>query len=71
MGENKVKVWFDEGMNILYVSLRKGASVDSEEIEEGVRIEYDAQNQIVALEISEITGRLARPLAKRLSEVVG
>ncbi len=57
-------------MDILYVSLRKGVSVDSEEIEEDVRIEYDAGNQIIGLEISEITRRLAKPLAKRLSEVV-
>jgi len=70
MGKNKIKVWFDEEMDILGVSLRKGASMDSEEIEEGVRIEYDAQSRIIGLEISEITRRLAKPLAKRLSEVV-
>jgi uncharacterized protein YuzE len=47
MGKNKIKVWFDEEMDILGVSLRKGASVDLEEIEEGVRIEYDAQSRII------------------------
>jgi len=64
MGKNKVGVWFDEETDVLYVSLRKGASVDSEEIEEDVRIEYDTQGQIIGLEISEMTGRLAKPLAK-------
>jgi len=70
MGKNKIGIWFDEGTDVLYVSLRKGASVDSEEIEEGVRIEYDAQGQIVGLEISEMTRRLAKPLAKRLAKIV-
>jgi len=70
MGKNKIKVWFDEETDILYVSLRKGASVDSEEREEGVRIEYDAQGQIVGLEISEMTRRLAKPLAKRLAKAI-
>ncbi len=70
MGKNKIEVWFDEQTDVLYISLRKGASVDSEEIEEDVRIEYDAQGQIVGLEISEMTRRLAKPLAKRLAKVM-
>ena len=70
MGKNKIGIWFDEGTDVLYVSFRKGASVDSEEIEEDVRIEYDAQGQIVGLEISEMTRRLAKPLAKRLAKIV-
>ena len=70
MGKNKIGIWFDEETDVLYVSLRKGACVDSEEIEEGVRIEYDAQGQIVVLEISEMTRRLAKPLAKRLAKIV-
>lgn len=70
MGKNKIGIWFDERTDVLYVSFRKGASVDSEEIEEDVRIEYDAQGQIVGLEISEMTRRLAKPLAKRLAKIV-
>jgi len=67
--KNKIKIWFDGDVDILYVSLRKGASVHSEEQEEGVRLEYDAQGQIIGLGISEITKRLAEPIAKRLAEV--
>jgi len=63
-------MWFDEEVDILYISLKKGASVHSEEQEEGVRVEYDAQGQIIGVEISEITKRLAEPLAKRLAKVV-
>ncbi|MCW3133518.1 MAG: DUF2283 domain-containing protein [Methanophagales archaeon] len=69
MGEN-VKVWFDEETDILYVSLREGISVDSEEVAEDVRVEYDKQGQIIGVEIYNITKMLAKPLARQLREAV-
>jgi uncharacterized protein YuzE len=44
--------------------------VDSEEIEEGVCVEYDERKQVVGVEISGITNMLAKPLAKQLAQVV-
>jgi len=69
MGEN-VKVWFDEETDILYLSLREGISVDSEEVAEDVRVEYDKQGQIIGVEIHNITKMLAKPLARQLREAV-
>ena len=69
MGEN-VKVWFDEETDILYLSLREGISVDSEEVAEDVRVEYDKQDQIIGVEIHNITKMLAKPLARQLKEAV-
>lgn len=69
MGEN-VKVWFDEETDILYVSLKEGASVDSEEVAENVRVEYDKQGQIVGVEIHNITKMLAKNLVKQLKEAI-
>jgi len=69
MGEN-VKVWFDEETDILYLSLREGISVDSEEVAEDVRVEYDKQDQIIGVEIYNITKMLAKPLARQLREAV-
>jgi len=69
MGKN-VKVWFDEETDILYVSLREGISVDSEEVAEDVRVEYDKQGQIIGVEIHNITKMLAKPLARQLREAV-
>ena len=69
MGEN-VKVWFDEETDILYLSLREGISVDSEEVAEDVRVEYDKQGQIIGVEIYNITKMLAKPLARQLREAV-
>jgi len=69
MGKN-VKVWFDEETDILYVSLREGISADSEEVAENVRVEYDEQNQIINVEIHNITKMLAKPLSKKLREAI-
>ena len=69
MGEN-VKVWFDEETDILYLSLGEGISVDSEEVAEDVRTEYDKQGQIIGVEIYNITKMLAKSLARQLRETV-
>jgi len=69
MGEN-VKVWFNEETDILYLSLKEVISVDSEEVAEDVRVEYDKQGQIIGVEIHNITKMLAKPLARQLREAV-
>jgi uncharacterized protein YuzE len=69
MGKSKIKVWFDENTDILYVSLRKGAAVDSEEFDEGVRVEYDKRGQVIGIEITGITKMLAQPLAKQIAYI--
>jgi uncharacterized protein YuzE len=69
MGEN-LKVWFDEDNDILYISLRKGAAVDSEEVSDNIRVEYDARDQIIGIEIYHISRMLAKNLAKELKETL-
>jgi YD repeat-containing protein len=69
MGEN-IKVWFDEDNDILYISLRKGVAVDSEEVSGNIRVEYDAQDQIIGIEIYHISRMLAKNLAKELKETL-
>ena len=69
MGKN-VKVWFDEETDILYLSLKEEISVDSEEVAEDVRVEYDKQGQIIGVESHNITKMLAKPLARQLREAV-
>lgn len=69
MGKNKVKVWFDEEENILHISLRKGEAVDSEEKEEGVRIEYDKEGKIIGIEILNVSEKLIKPLAKKIASI--
>ena len=66
MDKDKMKMWYDEEMDILYISLREGRAVDSEEIEENIRVEYDKQGEIVGVEISNISRYLAKYIAEKL-----
>ncbi len=66
MGKNKVKMWYDEDVDILYVSFKEGTSIDSEEIEENLRVEYDKNGEVIGLEISNISEFLARSIAEKL-----
>ncbi|MEW6201328.1 MAG: DUF2283 domain-containing protein [bacterium] len=67
MGKDKVKVWFDEEVDILYISFGSGFSVHSEEVGDNVRLEYDEKGKVIGVEISDITKKLASPLAKQLA----
>ena len=69
MGKN-IKISFDEENDIFYLSLKPGAAVDSEEITENVRIEYDANGQIIGIEIFNITKMLASAVGKRIKETM-
>ena len=70
MGKNKVKVWFDEEVDILYISFGSGFSPHSEEVENNVRLEYGKDGKVIGIEIADITRRLAKPIAKHLAEAV-
>ena len=69
MDKNKVKMWYDEETDILYLSLKEGRAVDSEEIEENIRVEYDKQGEIIGLEIYNISRYLAKSIAEKLKKV--
>jgi uncharacterized protein YuzE len=70
MGAHKVKTWFDEDTDIFYVSFGKGKAVNSEEKEDGVRLEYDKNDNLIGIEISNMTQKLAKPLAEKLALAV-
>jgi len=40
--KKNIKISFDEDNDILYLSLKEGAAIDSEEAAENVRVEYDS-----------------------------
>jgi uncharacterized protein YuzE len=65
-----VRISFDEESDILYLSLKEGVAVDSEEIIEDVKVEYDEDGQVIGIEIFNITKMLATALGKRLKEIL-
>jgi len=68
--DKNIKISFDEENDVIYLSLREGAAIDSEEITEDVRIEYDAQGHIVGIEIFNITKMLASAIGKKIKETL-
>jgi uncharacterized protein YuzE len=65
-----VRISFYGESDILYLSLKEGVTVDSEEIIEDVRVEYDEDGQVIGIEIFNITKMLATALGKRLKEIL-
>jgi len=70
MDKNKIKVWFDEKTDILYISFKKGPAVDSEEINDNVRVEYGKKGEVIGIEIHNITQIVAKSLATHLKKEV-
>jgi len=66
--KKNIKISFDEDNDILYLSLKEGAVIDSEEVAENVRVEYDSRRNIVGIEIFNITKILATALSKKTRE---
>jgi len=66
--KKNIKISFDEDNDILYLSLKEGAAIDSEEVAENVRVEYDSRRNIVGIEIFNITKILATALSKKTRE---
>ena len=66
--KKNIKISFDEDNDILYLSLKEGAAIDSEEVVENVRVEYDSRRNIVGIEIFNITKILATALSKKTRE---
>jgi len=69
MGKN-IKMWFDEEADILYLSLAEGVVVDSEEVAENVRLEYDEKGEMIGIEIFNISRMIANSIAKRLKDTL-
>jgi uncharacterized protein YuzE len=56
-----MKVHFDEQADALYLRLDDSEIVDSEEVKPGIVIDFDAQDQVVGIEILGVKRRV--PLA--------
>lgn len=68
--DKNIKLWFDEKEDILYLSFAEGEAVDSEEVSENVRIEYDEKGMMIGVEIFNISKMLASSIAEKLRELV-
>ena len=52
-----MKVKFDKGTDALYFSLNEKCIFESEEIQPGVILDYDQNNQVVGVEFLQVSSR--------------
>lgn len=48
-----MQIHYDSRSDMLYIGLRVSASVESEEISPGVVVDYDKDNKVVGIEITD------------------
>ncbi len=58
---------YDPEVDILYLTIRRGPIIDSEELDEDVRLEYDQKGGIIGIEIANARKNLARPLSATIA----
>ena len=61
-----MKLCFDESTDTLYLRLDESTIVESEEVEPGVVLDFNAENQVVGIELLKITSRISRANLKQL-----
>jgi len=54
-----MKIEYDKEADALYLGLREVTVARSEEIEEGVVVDFDEENHIVGLEVLDVSHRLS------------
>lgn len=67
--DKNIKMWFDVEEDTLYLSLKEGVAIDSEEISDNIRIEYDELGNPVGIEIYNISKFLANSIAEHLQNL--
>lgn len=67
--DKNIKMWFDVEEDTLYLSLKEGVAIDSEEISDNIRIEYDELGNPVGIEIYNISKILANSIAEHLQNL--
>jgi uncharacterized protein YuzE len=68
--DKDIKISFDEENDVLYLLLKPGVTIDSEEIAEDIRVEYDEKGQVIGIEIFNITKMLASAVGKKIKQIL-
>ena len=66
-----MKVNYDPVEDTLYIVIKKGLVLDSKEIGEDIRVEYDRKGNLAGLEIVNARRNLARTFAHEIAKEIG
>ncbi|MFQ5879102.1 MAG: DUF2283 domain-containing protein [Dehalococcoidia bacterium] len=56
-----MKIIYDEAVDILYIRLREGEYEESDEVSEGLIVDYDKEGRPIAIEILSAASLLGSP----------
>jgi len=66
-----MKMHYDEKVDALYLSLDDSKVVDSEEVKPGIVLDFNAENQVVGIEVLDLRKRVPSANLKELQFDVG
>jgi len=65
-----LKVNYDPEEDILYIVVREDQVLDSREIDEDIRLEYDKDGEVAGIEIMNARRNLAKTLAQEIAKEI-
>ena len=61
-----MKIHYDQQVDALYIRLDDSDIIESEEVKEGIILNYNNQDQVVGIEILKISKRIPLPELKKV-----
>jgi uncharacterized protein YuzE len=62
-----LKVNYDKETDILYPVIKKGATYDSQELDDDLRVEYDKEGRIAGIEIFDARKSIGKAMAEEIA----
>ena len=56
-----MKIEYDQQADAMYIRLRAGDVAESEEVRSGVVLDFDAQGQVLGIEMLDVSKRIDNP----------
>jgi uncharacterized protein YuzE len=53
-----MRITYDSSVDALYIELRKAQAMDSDDIEDGVVVDFDADGHVIGIEVLDASKRL-------------
>ncbi|MCF8296121.1 MAG: DUF2283 domain-containing protein [Melioribacteraceae bacterium] len=61
-----MKLYYDEKVDALYIRLDNSNIIESEEVKDGIVLDYNQNEQVVGIEILNISKRVSLPELKKV-----
>jgi uncharacterized protein YuzE len=61
-----MRVHYDEQTDALYIRLDDSRIIDSEEVKPGIVLDFNAESQVVGIEVLRVSGRVPLAHLKRM-----